>query len=77
MCAVKLPTVDQDGIMSVLGDVSAYTGSTIVSKQMGMKLAWTDPVAVLGKTKEVKIDRNRSVFLGEESKTLEDRISFL
>jgi len=44
---------------------------------MGMKLAWTNPVAVLGKTKEVKIDRNRSVFLGEESKTLEDRISFL
>lgn len=36
MCAVKLPLIDQQGIMSILYDISAYTGATVVTEHLGM-----------------------------------------
>jgi len=35
--------------LSVLEDLAAYTGATVVSKQLGMRLGFTDPVTVVGK----------------------------
>ena len=77
MCAVKKPMIDQEGHMSVLEDIAAYTGATIVSEQLGMKLRATDPVAVVGKVDEVQIDSKRAVFLGGHGTTTEQRIDFL
>jgi chaperonin GroEL (HSP60 family) len=31
MCAVKTPITDQSGVLSVLHDIAAYTGGTVVS----------------------------------------------
>ena len=44
MCAIKTPLVDQQGQLSVLEDIAAYTGATVVSKQLGMNLNRINPV---------------------------------
>ena len=44
MCAVKLPIIDQQGILSILYDISAYTGATVVTENLGMSMQQTDPV---------------------------------
>jgi chaperonin GroEL len=31
VCAIKTPLIDQDGLMSVLYDIAAFTGATVVS----------------------------------------------
>jgi len=37
--------------MSVLHDLAAYTGATVVSKDMGMNPATLDPVRFVGKVR--------------------------
>lgn len=49
MCAIKTPMVDQKGTMSVLEDIAAYTGATVVSQQLGMTMGRLDPVRFVGK----------------------------
>ena len=51
VCAIKTPLIDQEGLMSVLHDLAAYTGATVVSKDMGMNPATVDPVRVVGKVR--------------------------
>ena len=52
--------------MSVLHDLEAYTGAHIISAQLGMRLSQTDPVTVVGKVKECKIDKSKTVLIGGE-----------
>jgi hypothetical protein len=47
-----------------LEDIAAYTGATIVSQQLGMRLDRVDPVRVVGKVNEVQIDRQKTVLIG-------------
>ncbi len=35
LCAIKTPMIDQQGILSVLEDIAAYTGATVVTKDLG------------------------------------------
>jgi hypothetical protein len=44
-------------MLSILHDISAYTGATVVSEHLDMKIANTDPVKVVGKVAEAIIDR--------------------
>jgi len=64
--------------MSVLYDIAAYTGATVVSKDMGMSPHTVDPVRVVGKVTQVTIRKDRTILLGgfEESK-VSDRTRFL
>ena len=41
--------------MSILLDIAAYTGATVVSRDQGMSLQTVDPVRVLGKVKQAII----------------------
>jgi hypothetical protein len=41
--------------MSILHDIAAYTGATVVSRDQGMSLQTVDPVRVLGKVKQAII----------------------
>ena len=64
--------------MSILYDISAYTGATVVSENHDMKISRTNPVSVVGKISEAHIDKSKSVLIGEiNSKLYEDRVSFL
>jgi hypothetical protein len=39
--------------LSILHDISSYTGATVVTEHLEMKMAKTDPVKVVGKVLEV------------------------
>jgi chaperonin GroEL len=78
MCAVKTPMTDQKGPLSILHDLAAYTGATIVSKDLGMRLEHTAPAQVLGKASEVSITSSRCVILEPNPpKKVAERIHFL
>jgi chaperonin GroEL len=78
VCAIKTPLIDQEGLMSVLHDLAAYTGATVVSKDMGMHPATVDPVRVVGRVRQVKISKDQTILIGgfEEAK-IDDRTRFL
>jgi len=43
--------------MSILHDISAYTGATVVTEHQDMRISKTDPVSVVGKIVEAHIDK--------------------
>ena len=64
--------------MSILHDISAYTGATVVTEHHDMKISRVDPVSVVGKISEAKIDKSKSILIGEPNSNLYlDRVSFL
>ena len=64
--------------MSILHDISAYTGATVVTEHQDMRISKTDPVSVVGKIVEAHIDKQKSILIGEpSSNSYKDRVSFL
>jgi len=78
VCAVRTPLIDQEGLMSVLYDIAAYTGATVVSKDLGMSPHTIDPVRVVGKVTQVTISKDRTILIGGfEQGKVSDRMRFL
>jgi chaperonin GroEL (HSP60 family) len=73
---VKTPLIDQDGLLSVLYDLAAYTGATVVSRDMGMNPATIDPVSVVGKVSQLNVDKDRTTMIGGYGE-INNRIDFL
>lgn len=75
VCAIRTPLIDQDGMMSCLYDVAAYTGATVVSRDLGMRVENTDPVHVVGKVSQAIIDKERTILIGGHGKDkIDDRV---
>lgn len=64
--------------MSILHDISAYTGATVVTEHHDMKISRTNPVSVVGKIVEAQIDKSKSILICEQNSSLYmNRVSFL
>lgn len=64
--------------MSILHDIAAYTGATVVSRDQGMSLQTVDPVRVLGKVKQAIIQKDMTFLIGCESEEkVQQRTNFL
>ncbi len=75
VCAVKAPGFG-DRRKDMLQDIATLTGATVVSEEVGLKLE-SCGTEVLGKAKNVKIDKDNTTIVGGagDKKAISDRVS--